>query len=70
MIVIFRTYYNGELWSAEAENDDIFAVGDSLGDLMRNVDLAARLHFGGRARDGEGLNIVLTNEVGAGVTGA
>lgn len=66
MIVRFLTHYNGELWCAEAENEDIFAVGDSLVDLMRNVDLAARLHFGGRVRAGENLNIMLTNEIGAG----
>lgn len=66
MIVKFRSYYNGELWSAEAENDDIFAVGDSLPDLLRNVGLAAKLHFSGRLSNGEGLNILLTNEVGAG----
>lgn len=66
MIVKFRSYYNGELWCAEAENDDIFAVGDSLADLMRNVDLATKLHFSGRVKDGEDLNIMLTNEVGAG----
>jgi len=66
MIVKFRSYYNGELWCAEAENDDIFAVGDSLPELMRNVDLATKLHFSGRPRGGENLNIMLTNEVGAG----
>jgi hypothetical protein len=66
MIVKFRTYYKGDLWCAEAENDDIFAVGDSLADLMRNVDLATKLHFSGRVRAGEDSNIVLTNEVGAG----
>jgi len=66
MIVKFRARYNGELWCAEAEDNDIFAIGDSLPELMDNVDLATKLHFSGRVRRGERLNIMLTNEVGAG----
>jgi hypothetical protein len=66
MIVRFRTCCDGELWCAKAENDDIFAVGDSLVGVVRNVGLAARLHFGGRVRAGVDLNIMLTNEIGAG----
>jgi len=64
MIVKFHAYYNGELWCAEAERNDIFAIGDSLPELLRNVDLAAKLHFSGRMKEGEGLHIMLANEVG------
>jgi predicted RNase H-like HicB family nuclease len=66
MIVKFNAYYNGELWCAEAERNDIFAIGDSLSELLRNVDLAARLHFSGRVKNGEELRIMLANEVGKG----
>lgn len=66
MIVRFRARYNGEPWCAEAEDNDVFALGDSLPELLRNVDLATKLHFSGRITDGEDLNIMLTNEVGAG----
>lgn len=66
MIVKFRAHYNGELWCAEAEGNDVFAVGGSLPELMDNVDLAAKMYFGSRVRCGEKLNILLTNDVGAG----
>lgn len=66
MIVRFRARYNGELWCAEAEDNDIFAIGDSLPELLKNVDLATKLHFSGRVKDGEDLHILLANEVGAG----
>jgi hypothetical protein len=66
MIVRFRAYHNGELWCAEAERDDIFAIGDSLVELMKNVDLAARVHYGGRTAPGEILHIILANEAGVG----
>ncbi len=66
MLVKFRAYYNGELWCAEAERDDIFAIGDSLAELMRNVDVAARVHFSGRLAPGDVLHVLLANEAGAG----
>ncbi len=65
MFVKFQARYNGDLWYAEAENQDIFAVGESIVDLMNNVDAAARLHFSGRMPAGEELHIVVANEVGA-----
>jgi len=64
MLVRFRAHYNGELWCAE--DNDIFAIGDSLPELLKNVDLATKLHFSGRVKDGEDLHILLANEVGAG----
>jgi hypothetical protein len=69
MIVRFRAYCNGELWYATAERADIFAVGGSLSELMDNVDLVTRMHYGGRVAPGEGLHITMTNEVGAGDLG-
>jgi hypothetical protein len=66
MIVKFHAYYNGELWCAEAEQDDIFAIGGTLEELMTNVDLAARVHYSGRLRQEEGLHIMVTNDVGSG----
>ncbi|NIT36493.1 MAG: type II toxin-antitoxin system HicB family antitoxin [candidate division Zixibacteria bacterium] len=65
MIVRFRAYHNGELWCAEAERDDIFAIGSSLAELMRNVDVAARVHFSGHLVPGDSLHIILANETGA-----
>jgi hypothetical protein len=66
MIVKFRAYYNGELWCAEAERNDIFAIGDSLLELAKNVDVAARVHFSGRLAPGETLHVTLANEAGSG----
>ncbi|UCH78555.1 MAG: type II toxin-antitoxin system HicB family antitoxin [Candidatus Coatesbacteria bacterium] len=66
MIVKFQAYYNGELWCAEAEQEDIFAIGGTLEELMTNVDLAARVHYSGRLAREEGLHIMVTNDVGAG----
>jgi hypothetical protein len=65
MIVRFRAYHNGELWCAEAEKDDIFAIGASLAELMKNVDVAARVHFSGRVVPGDSLHIILANEPGS-----
>lgn len=66
MIVKFRAYYNGHLGFAEAERDDIFAIGDSSVELMKNVDVAARVHFSGRLVPGDVLRVLLANEAGAG----
>jgi hypothetical protein len=66
MIVKFRAYHNGELWCAEAERNDIFALGDSLLELAKNVDVAARVHFSGRLAAGEILRVILSNETGSG----
>lgn len=66
MIVKFRAYYNGELWCAEAERNDIFAIGDSLLELAKNVDVAARVHFSGRLAPGEALHVILANDAGSG----
>ncbi len=62
MIVKFHAYYNGELWCAEAERKDIFAIGDSLLELAKNVDVAARVHFSGRLAPGEALHVIMANE--------
>lgn len=67
MIVKFRAYHNGDLWCAEAERDEIFAIGESLAELMDNVDVAARIHFSGRLAPGDVLHILVANEAGAGV---
>jgi len=66
MIVKFRAYYNGDLGFAEAERDDIFAIGDSSAELMRSVDVAARVHLNDRLVPGEVLRVFLANEPGAG----
>ncbi len=66
MFVKFQAYFNGELWCAEAESDDIFAIGGSMPELMRNVDVAARLHYSGKMAPGEKLHIMVANEAGAG----
>jgi hypothetical protein len=66
MIVKFRPYYNGNLEFAEAERDDIFASGDSSTELMRNVDVAACVHFSGCLVPGDVLRVLLANEAGAG----
>ncbi|MEE9456217.1 MAG: hypothetical protein V3W11_03595 [bacterium] len=66
MIVKFRAYYNGNLGFAEAERDDIFAVGDSSTALMKNVVVAACVHFSGRLVPGDVLRVLLANETGAG----
>ncbi len=66
MIVKFRVYYNGHLGFAEAERDDIFAIGDSSAELMRSVDVAACVHFSGCLVPEDVLRVLLANEAGAG----
>jgi len=66
MIVKLRAYYNGDLGFAEAERDDIFAIGDSSAELMRSVDVAARVHLNDRLVPGDVLRVLLANEAGAG----
>ncbi len=66
MIVKFRAYYDGNLGFAEAERDDIFAIADSSAALMRNVDVAACVHFSGCLVPADVLRVLLANETGAG----
>ncbi len=66
MIVKFRVYYNGHLGFAEAERDDIFAIGDSSAELMRSVDVAARVHLNDCFVPGDVLRVLLANEAVAG----
>jgi hypothetical protein len=66
MLIRFRAYRNGELWCAQAEREDIFAIGESITDLMRNVDTAARVHFSGKTARREEIHIMVFNETGAG----
>jgi len=65
MFIKFRAHFNGDLWCAEAEGQDIYAIGDSIVELMNNVDVAARLHFSGRMAPGEELHIMVANDAGA-----
>jgi len=65
MFVKFHARYNGELWCAEAEDEDIFAIGESIVELMENVDIAARLHFSGRLPPDEKLHIMIANDAAA-----
>lgn len=66
MVVNFRAYPYGELRCAEAERDDMFAIGDTPAELMKSVDVAAGVHFSGRLAPRDVLHILLANEAGAG----
>lgn len=66
MRVKFCAYYNGGLGFAGAERVDIFAIGDSSAELMRSVDVAARVHLNDRLVPGDVLRVLLANETGAG----
>jgi len=65
MVVKFRAYHNGELRCTEAERDDIFAIGDTPAELMKNVDVVARVHFSGCLAPGDVLHILWATEAGA-----
>jgi hypothetical protein len=62
MFVKFRARFTGELWCAQADGADIYVIGDSIVELMNNVDTAARMHFGGRLAPGEDLHILVASE--------
>lgn len=64
--MIFRAYYKGELWGAEAGRDDIFATGDSLAESIRNADVAGRVRFSGSLAPGDVPHVLLADEAGAG----
>lgn len=61
MIVKFQARFNGDLWCALAEGADIYVIGESIVELMKNVDTAARMHFSGKLRPGEDLHILVAN---------
>jgi len=62
MFVKFKAHYDGRLWCAMAERDDIYAVGETLVELMENVDMAARVHYSGKTRPGEDIHIFVASE--------
>ena len=61
MFVKFQARFNGDLWCASAEGADIYVIGDSIVDLMNNVDTAARMHFSGKLNPGEDLHILVAH---------
>lgn len=65
MFIKFHARFNGEIWCATAEGEDIFAIGESIVELMNNVDIAARLHFSGKIPPGEELHIMIANDAAA-----
>ena len=61
-MVKFQARFNGEIWCAQAEGADIYVIGDSIVDLMTNVDTAARLHLSDRLASDENLHIMVASE--------
>ncbi len=61
MIVKFQARFTGDLWCALAESADIYVIGNSIVELMNNVDTAARMHFSGKLNPGEDLHILVAH---------
>ena len=61
MFIKFEAHFNGDLWCAQAEGADIYVIGESIVELMKNVDTAARMHFSGRLRPDEDLHILVNH---------
>ncbi len=65
MFVKFHAHFDGDIWCAQAESADIYVIGGSIVELMRNVDTAARVHYGERLAPGEDLHIMVASDAAA-----
>ena len=45
MILKMEAYFDGEFWCARGIGEDVFTQGETLDELMQNVQGAVSLHF-------------------------
>jgi len=62
MLVKIEIYNDGEFWCARALGEGIFTQGDTLDELMKNIQEAASLYFEERLAEGESINLLILSE--------
>jgi len=62
MLVKIEIYNDGECWCARALGEGIFTQGDTLDELMENIQEAASLYFEERLAKGESINLLILSE--------
>ena len=57
-----KIYNAGAYWCARALGEGIFTQGDTLDELMENIQEAASLYFEERLAKGESINLLILSE--------
>ena len=66
MLVKFEVYKDVQSWCGRGIGVDIFTQGESLDDLMVNINEAVALHFEDELRRGEEIRILSISEMEVG----